>query len=142
HFIQKQGAARSGADAAGMLGDGAGESALLVAEQLGFGESLRQCSAVDGDQGAARPATGGMQSVGEQILAGAGLALNQYGHVSCGNHRRRAQGRLEGGGVADKFSSKFAHHACYSWTMNGCLVKRNIASAMAVSDKPARRRTA
>ncbi len=58
-------------------GLGGGESPFLVAEQLAFEQRLGQGGAVDGDQGAA-VLRGVVDRLGDQLLAGAGLALDEH----------------------------------------------------------------
>src|ERR1051325_1088127 len=55
----------------------AGERALLVAEQLRFDQILRDRGAVDLDERPLRPLAVVMNGVGDQLLAGSVLALNQ-----------------------------------------------------------------
>ena len=62
----------------GLRGDGAGERALLVAEQLALEQRRGNRGAVDGDE---RPVAARAQRVErarEQLLAGAALAAQQH----------------------------------------------------------------
>ena len=60
---------------------GAGESALLVAEQLALDQRRRQRRAVDADQRARMPAAALVQRPREQLLAGAGRAEQQHARI-------------------------------------------------------------
>ena len=64
---------------------GAGEGPLLVAEELALQQVLRKGRHVDGHEGAVLPAGGPMDRVGEQLLAGAGLAHQQDGALAGGH---------------------------------------------------------
>ena len=55
----------------------AGEGALLVAEELGLEQVLRQRGAVHRDEGLRRPRAVGVDGAGDQLLAGAGLAQHE-----------------------------------------------------------------
>ena len=57
------------------------ESAARVAEQLAFDEALRDGRAVDGHEGLVEPQAAAMQGLGERLLARAGRALQQDGHL-------------------------------------------------------------
>ncbi len=61
---------------------GAGEGALLVAEQLALGERLGQRRAVDRHERPARPRPPVVQAVRDELLAGAGLAGHEHRHVA------------------------------------------------------------
>src|SRR3989441_241461 len=65
---------------------GAGERALLVAEQLGLEERLRQRRAVDGDEGPVAPRRALVDRARHQLLTRPALALDE--------NRRRAVGGL------------------------------------------------
>ena len=64
----------------------AGERALLVAEQLGLEQVLRDRRAVDRDKRAVGARTERVERAREQLLAGAALAFEQHRRVG----RRRA----------------------------------------------------
>src|SRR5690606_4086351 len=66
-------------EAAGLGSAGAGEGALLVAKQFALDEVLWDGCAVDLDEGLAGAARVGMQRLGDELLAGAGLAGDEYG---------------------------------------------------------------
>src|SRR6202008_933278 len=58
---------------------GAGEGALLVAEELALEQRVGQRGAVDGDERLA-PARGEVvDGLGDELLAGAALALDEHG---------------------------------------------------------------
>jgi len=62
-------------DAAAALDVGAGERALLVAEELALEEALREDGAVDGDEGALRARAHRVERPRRHLLAGAALSL-------------------------------------------------------------------
>jgi len=68
-----------GLDEAGLGVAGVGEGPALVAEQLRFEQGLGDGGAVDVDEGAVAARPGLMDRVGQQPLAGAGLAQDQHG---------------------------------------------------------------
>ena len=64
-----------------LLGDRAGEGALLVAEQLAFEQAGRNGGAVQLDERAAAAAAQVVNRAGDQLLAGAGFAVNEHGRI-------------------------------------------------------------
>jgi hypothetical protein len=72
-LVEEERAAVCGLEQAGLVAVGAGECALLVAEQLGLEQVLGQGRAVDGDE-AAGAAGQHVQCAGDELLAGAALA--------------------------------------------------------------------
>ncbi|MNQ75336.1 hypothetical protein D3C85_901260 [compost metagenome] len=100
-LVEEQGAAVGGLDQAGPSGGGAGEGALLVAEQLRLDQGFRDRRAVHRDQrrlGALRQV---VQGARHQLLAGAGLALDQYGGIGRRDLADLAVEVLHGRTVAD-----------------------------------------
>jgi hypothetical protein len=92
-LVEEQGAGVGLDEATLARARGAGEGALLVAEQLALEDRLRQRGAVGRDQLARGAGAVLVDVAGEQLLAGAALAEQQHG-------RRRAGGllgHLEGG---------------------------------------------
>jgi hypothetical protein len=76
-LVEEERAAVGGLEDAGALGEGAGEGSFGVPEEGGLDQLGRDGAAVDRDEGAAAPGAGGVDGPGEQLLAGAGLALEQ-----------------------------------------------------------------
>ncbi len=72
-------------------GDGAGERALHVTEELGFDEPFRDRRGVEGHERLVAARAVVVDGPGHQFLARAGLALNQHGAV----HRRHQLERGE-----------------------------------------------
>ena len=64
---------------------GAREGALLVAEELRFGEGLRQRRDVDRDEGPVAAGAAGVDRAGHELLARPALALDQHGRVAGGD---------------------------------------------------------
>jgi hypothetical protein len=64
---------------------GAGEGPLDVAEQLALQQALRQGRAVDLDERAAGARAGGVDRLGQELLAGAALAPDQHGRAAGGD---------------------------------------------------------
>ena len=79
-----------GLEAAGAVVDGAGERAADVAEQLAFQQALAQGAAVDADERAARGGAEAVDGLGDQLLAGAGLAQQQHRGAGAGHLPRGA----------------------------------------------------
>ena len=71
--------------------DGAGERALLVAEQLALQQLARQAGAVDVDERLVGAAAAAVEPAGEDPLPAAGLALDQ--HRALARHRQLRLGR-------------------------------------------------
>ncbi len=100
----------------------AGEGAGLIAEQLALQEVFRQRGAVDGHKGLGHPPAGGVDAVGEELLAGAGLPGDQhvgirpaefFGNFHLLPHLRvygddAAEGVLGGGALPDQALSNLA----------------------------------
>src|SRR6185312_9847416 len=80
---------------------GPGERPLLVAEQLGLEQRLRDRRAVDRDERTVGPRAECMQGSREQFLARAALAFEEYGRVRCGGAVQRDRHLLQPGVVAD-----------------------------------------
>ncbi len=78
-------------EASDPAGDGAGERALGVAEQLGLGQRLGNGGGVEGDESLVGTRAVVVDRPRDEFLAGAGLALDQHGAV----HRRDQLEALE-----------------------------------------------
>src|SRR5579859_947449 len=96
YFVEQQGAAGGFLELAEAAGHGAGEGALLVAEQLAFQQILGDRRAVHRDEALARAPALAMDETGHQLLTGAGFARN---------HDRRV-----GGGDLLGHAQNIAHH--------------------------------
>ena len=83
-------AARRGEEAL-LVPDGAGEGSLHVPEQLALEQVLRQRAAVDRQERPVGPAGQVVDVPGDDLLAGAALALDQHRRVG----RRHVLGELE-----------------------------------------------
>ena len=89
-LVQEERAAVCELEPAGLLGEGTGEGALLVAEQLALHERLGEGGDVDGDE---RPPGSGallVDGARDELLAGAALARHQDG----GRRRRDLRDEL------------------------------------------------
>ena len=84
-LIQEQRAAIGVFDLAGRGLHGAGKCALLVAEEFGFQQLLRNGRAVDGDESLVASRAQGVQCARQQFLAGAALAQDQHCDVRGGD---------------------------------------------------------
>ena len=89
---------------------GAGEGALLVAEQLGLDQVARDRRHVDGDERPVAPLAVIVQRARDQFLAGAGLAGDHHGQIGLHQprqhavdflHRRRAADQRDGAEILD-----------------------------------------
>ena len=105
-FVQEHGAPVGGLQQADLGVHGAGEGALLVAEQLGLQELAGEAAAVQFQQGLGGPGAVPVHPAGQFALAGAGLALDQDRALGAGgppglllqaaDGRAEAQEQLQG----------------------------------------------
>ena len=79
-LVQEQGAAVRRREVPGTRPVGAGERALLVAEQLRLHQLGRQRAAVDGDERTAAARARLVDGARHQLLAGSGLSFQKNGH--------------------------------------------------------------
>jgi len=84
-LVEKQGAAVGLLEPAGARGQGAGEGALFMTEQLRLDQALGEGAAIDGDEGAGMAVTERMDMPGDQFLAGTGFADHQHAGVARGD---------------------------------------------------------
>ncbi len=101
-LVQEDGAAVGLLEATGLVLVRAGEGPFDVAEHLGFQQVLRQGRAVDLDQGLVGPVAGGVDHLGQNIFARAGLPLHEHRGVAFGDHRQDPEDLLHG--------RRLAHH--------------------------------
>ena len=83
-LVEEERAAVGLDELAGPLLGGAGEGALLVAEQDALDEVLGDGAAIDGDEGLAGAGALALDGAGDQLLADAALALDQDGDGRAG----------------------------------------------------------
>ncbi len=102
-FVEEERAAVGEFEAADFLADGAGERSALVAEELGFEKTARNCGAINFDEGATAARTEIMDGAGEELFAGAGFAEEKDGSAGGGSELHLGQGALERGALADDF---------------------------------------
>ena len=86
-FVEEQGAAGRHLELAAAVGDGAGEGAARVAEQLGLDQLLGDGGAVHLDERGAVPVAERMNLPRDQLLARPVLAGNQHAAVGRRRHR-------------------------------------------------------
>src|SRR5690606_33971321 len=104
-LVQEQRAAVGLLEPAGLGAGGAGEGALLVAEQLGLDQRFGEGAAVDRHEGTVAALAETVDVPCHQLLAGPGLADDQEGRLARRNllevgkrgRRRRAREDLRGG---------------------------------------------
>ena len=97
HLVQKQRALVGDlkqAQAAALFG--AGEGPFLIAEELALQQVFREGRHVDGHEGPVPPPGGPVDRVGEQLLAGAGLADQQDGALADSHPPQHLLGLLDG----------------------------------------------
>ena len=80
-LVEEQRAALGLLEAPGGALGGAGEGAFLMAEQFALDEVVRDRRHVDGDEGPFLALAVIVQRAGDQLLARAGLAVDQHGEV-------------------------------------------------------------
>src|SRR5579883_889609 len=100
-LVEEQGPAIGRLKQPGARAEGAGEGALLVAEQFAFDQGGNEGAAVDGDEGAAGERSAEVDGAGDQFLAGAAFAGNEHRGASVFEARNHAQHVLDLGGGAD-----------------------------------------
>src|SRR5262249_29439739 len=88
-------------EAADVLADGAGEGALLVAEQLALQESRRNGRAIELDEGPLPARAEVVQGAGDEFLARARFAADQHGGVGGGDGLDLFQDATQRGALAD-----------------------------------------
>ena len=107
-FIEKQSAAVGLLEAAAAQRVGAGESALLVAEQFGLQQVRREGGGVERDEGLAGARAVPMQGARHQFLAGAGFAGDQHRHAGARQSADGAKHLLHGRRLAEQFRNAAA----------------------------------
>ena len=100
-LVEEQGAALGLLEPADAARVGAGERALLVAEQLALDQLARDRRHIDGDERAALAPAEIVQRLGDQLLARAGLAGDQDGQVGIHQPRDDAVDLLHRRGATD-----------------------------------------
>ncbi len=101
-LVQEQGAAVGLLEEAELVHGGAGEGAPHVAEELGLEQGLRHRAAVHGHERARRARAGVVHGLGDDLLARAGLALDQERGVGGGDALDEVQHRVHGGRLRDE----------------------------------------
>jgi hypothetical protein len=96
-FIQKQGAALAGGDAARIVPDRAGERALDVPEEFAFQQVGGNRGAGYGRHGFGRPRTPVVDGLGQRRLAGAAFPLEQEDCLGSGGFAGGVDDPLHGG---------------------------------------------
>jgi hypothetical protein len=84
-FVEENGAAFGHFETTGLAGDGTGEGAAFVAEQLGLKKVFGQGGAVDDDKGLVFALAVLVNGLGDELLASAGLAADEDGGIGLGN---------------------------------------------------------
>ena len=110
----------------GPIGDGAGERALHVAEQLALDQLGRDRGAVHLDEGAVAPGRGLVQRARHQLLAGAVLAGDEHPRRRRAHLARSARARLGARG-----SSRPSRYAAPGRFAQPCVLARELARGRA-----------
>src|SRR5690606_537606 len=92
-----------------------GEGALDVAEQLALDQALGQGAAVEGDEGAAGASAGSVDPPGGDLLAGAGLALEQDRDVAGGRELEHGERLAHHQALADEVAEAAGAAATAVW---------------------------
>ena len=106
-FIEKQGAAVGLLETPDPLAVGAGESALLVAEQFRFDQVLGDRRHIQRHEVLLAAHGVAVQGPGHQLLAGARLAVDQHRHVGVAEPADGAEHLLHGRRLADDLGGRF-----------------------------------
>ena len=102
-FVEEHGAAVGQLEAADALRDGAGERALLVAEQFAFQQAGGNGGAVQLDEGALPARAEVVDGARHQFLAGAGFAVDQHGGIGGRHGLHLLEHGLQRAALADDF---------------------------------------
>src|SRR5262249_5561119 len=90
-LVEQDRAAVRELELAGLADERAGERTALVSEELALEQLARQRCAVDGDERSAPPRPVLVEIAGEELLAGAALALDENGRAARRDARRDLQ---------------------------------------------------
>ena len=96
-FVEEHDAAFGGAEHTEAAPGSAGERALLVAEQLAFGQRRGERGAVDGDKRFVAARTQAVEQPSPELFAGAGLAAHQHGALDIGRAFHMARNAIHFG---------------------------------------------
>ena len=107
-LVEEDRAAVRGLEHALARGDRAGEGAALVAEELALEQLGRHRAAVDDQERLVAPAAAAVDRLGGDLLAGAGLALEQDGRVAGAGLAEHVEDRLHGLRTADHATKSLA----------------------------------
>src|SRR5262249_11149881 len=99
HLVEEKRPGVRQLESAQFLGDGAGEGALLVPKQLTLEQIEWNRRAVELQKRPAIARADLVDCTGDQLLAGAGLALDEHGGIGRSNPHHLLQDRLERGAV-------------------------------------------
>ena len=100
-FIEEERAVGGLLEVAFAGGDGAGEGAFLVAEELGFDEGFWNGAAGDSDKGAVGAGAEVVNGAGDQFLTRAAFAGDEHGGVEIGHAAHKLIDALHAGAGAD-----------------------------------------
>jgi hypothetical protein len=101
-FIEEHGATLGLFEATDTAGVGAGERALLVAEEFGLEQRFGDGGAVDGDERAVLPFAVFVEGTADEFLAGPRLAGDEHIDIESGDHADAFEDLLHGGRLADE----------------------------------------
>jgi hypothetical protein len=102
NLVKEERASVGGFDAAGAGLDGPGESAAGVAEEFGFEKRLRNRGAVEHGKRLGRAAAEAVDRGGDDLLARARLAFDEYGRVTRGDEADEMRQLVHRGALADE----------------------------------------
>jgi hypothetical protein len=103
-LVQEHRALAGGLEGALAGGHGAGEGATLVAEQLALDQVVADRAAVNDHEGRAGPPALLVNAAGQDVFAGAGLALEQHRRVGGGDVLEHAEQRAHRQAGAQRFA--------------------------------------
>jgi len=96
-FVEEESGVVGGFEEAGLVGVGAGEGALGVAEEIGLGEGFRDGGAVDGDELSGSAGREAMNKMSEALFTSAGFAGEEDGEERFGGDGSLLGGITEAG---------------------------------------------
>jgi hypothetical protein len=122
HFVEEQRAAVRGLEESVAIGLGAREGALAIAEELALHQVLGDRAAVDGDERLLAARAVEMDHARGELLAAAGLAVDENGRLALGKAVDQPAHLLHRGRIAQELIG--ARRLCLFWDLERLLHER------------------